>query len=333
MGSVGPATNVTSTTTTFASAATVAAPDSRLLNRLVGYLEYGRALTYLDQLLNSIKPDELEVIEQMVRERDEFAIYSNLARRVERGPSTLSERATNPKDDFERRGLAWMMALARVELNAMTAGYTSTPKPFEFNRPSAYELEAYKEMLEDGVRSHYWAMQAEQPLATLSRGVPSERLWQFERQAIAYAHRAAVVHEMISALGRIRQGEYSRLQLAELDEWRRQLKDLEGTIAFGVLGLHNLTVLSTTKEEKRQVGGGLQLGEVSLWACRGLLEQAVADLRKGTATINGIPVTSEDLKAGRIPGNPPSASGVANSPARAGSFGYWNVQGGSGVAN
>ena len=54
-------------------------------------------------------PRELEVAEQIVKSEDPLTIEINLSRKVEAAGS-LSEQSANPRDDFRRRGLAWMQA-------------------------------------------------------------------------------------------------------------------------------------------------------------------------------------------------------------------------------
>ena len=84
-----------------------------------------------DRLLEIASLEEYKVLDEIVQGRDECTIYTNLSRHLEKEPSTLSEVAQRPDDDFARRGLAWIMALARVALGAMAAGFTE--KPYQFD--------------------------------------------------------------------------------------------------------------------------------------------------------------------------------------------------------
>src|SRR5262245_48692120 len=104
--------------------------NPQLVNRVVGYLEYSQALTNFDRLLEVATPSELSAMQSLIEDHPEFTIYTNLSQRFETGPTMLSERPEHTGDDFAHRGLDWMMALARVELGAMAAGFTTSTDPF-----------------------------------------------------------------------------------------------------------------------------------------------------------------------------------------------------------
>ncbi len=97
------------------------------------------------------------MVETLVRSRDEYAIYVNRSQILERESSTLSEQPLNSSDEFERRGLSWLTALLRVELGALTAGFTDFPDPFAWIPPGNADVEEYAEVLLDSLRTHYWA--------------------------------------------------------------------------------------------------------------------------------------------------------------------------------
>src|SRR3569623_1152107 len=88
----------------FNSAFKIPAVDSRTLSRMVGFVEYGQALANLERFIASATPEELELAEQIVGERDDLAVFTNVSRRVEKEPSALSERAEGPADTFQGRG-------------------------------------------------------------------------------------------------------------------------------------------------------------------------------------------------------------------------------------
>ena len=58
--------------------------------------------------------------------------------------------ATYKLDDL----LAWVVALARLEVGAVLATYTDHPRPFHAAGPSRYERAAYREPLEDAMHTH-----------------------------------------------------------------------------------------------------------------------------------------------------------------------------------
>ena len=238
--------------------------DPQLVNRVVGYLEYRQALSMLDRLLEIASLEEFKVLDEIVQGRDECTIFTNLSRHLEKEPSTLTEVARKPDDDFARRGLAWIMALARVELGAMAAGFTEKPGPFDLYRPSWYELAPYQEILEDSMRTHYWALRNDPLVPTLRNGATPEP------QAIAYARRVTVALEFLRAARKVKETEYNQLQTSELNVWQSQLGQLESYMLYGVLRLHDPAVLQTS-----------QSTSVRLKACLRLQRIAQAEIRAG----------------------------------------------------
>ena len=201
--------------------------DKKLVYRLVGFYEYLNALRNFDALLRMVNPAELEMINKLIKEADEYAIYTNLSRTLQKKPSSLAEREQEAGDQFERRGLEWIMALARVELGAMLATYTPTKKPFEEVRPSKFEMPAYKELLEDGLRTHYWALWSDPAAAKLARKTPRSI-------TVAYVRRIALTLHFFNAVAKVNQGNLSPVQQVELKAWRRYLDDMWGTYVANI---------------------------------------------------------------------------------------------------
>ena len=118
--------------------------DSAEINRFLGFLEYQQALDRLDTLARTCTPNELAGFDSIVRQRPEFAVYSNLARDLPLGNTTLQIEPKRTGDDFKRHGLRWMMALARVELGAMLAVQTELPDPFWSLVRTDYDREVFR---------------------------------------------------------------------------------------------------------------------------------------------------------------------------------------------
>jgi len=192
-------------------------------------LEYGRALALLDRLVETATPAEFDVMNSLVTSRDEFAVYTNLSRRVEPAAGALTERKDADKNNWQQRGFDWVMALARVELGAIVAGFTDLPDPFEQSEPSPSELRAYREVLVDSTRTHYWAI----------RNDPAARSLRFqaEPQAIAYARRVTLALEFVRASRRLSELQLTRDQRVLLDAWELELAELQRAILYGVLRL------------------------------------------------------------------------------------------------
>jgi hypothetical protein len=100
----------------------------------------------------------MSAIDEIIKSEPEFTIFTNLARRIEQGRSSLAEKPNGPNDDFSRRGFRWVTALARVEVGAMLAGFTDHPNPFGAVMGKGYDIVEFKEMLIDGAKIHFWAL-------------------------------------------------------------------------------------------------------------------------------------------------------------------------------
>jgi hypothetical protein len=294
IGTVAP-TATTTTVTTGATAISQRNPET--VKRVVGYTEYGAALARFDRLLEIVTPGELEAIEKLVQGRDELAVYSNLSRRLEQKPGILSERSERSGDNYERRGLKWMMALARVELGAILAAFTENQDPFQMVRPSKYELPEYTEILEDSMRAHYWALRNDPVVKNLRSGLTSDT------QAIAYARRVAVAIEFIRAVRTLRGQEYSVNQRNELDKWQLELTELERSILYDVLGIHPSQTHSVTSSDPNKKS-------VIDRACQCINQELTADLQRGQARLTPIPdPQAGNLDAGARPSQtPPQAA-------------------------
>lgn len=216
-----------------------------MVYRLVGFIEYGKAVEFLDEFLKKAEPGEIEIAEQIVREQNQFAIYTNLSRTMQ-GQTQFSEQPRMAGDRFRRHGLAWMMALARVELGAMLAGFTSHPRPFHAVKPSKYEADAFRNLLLDGYRSHYWALKRDPVVSAYYKlGIP-------ENHIITYGRRATVARHFLRAVRDGSYQEFSGRQLAELSVHESDLRRLQLAYLY-CLSKKNSTIENETVTEKLKV--------------------------------------------------------------------------------
>ncbi len=237
--------------------------------RLVGYYEYGNALNLLDELVASCSTEELEAIDRLVAERDEFTVYTDLGRRLQRGPSSLIP-AASPTDKRGQRGLAWVMGLARIELAAMLAGFTSVPQPFEMLGPTPFDANAYRSLLHDGALSHYWSLVNDPMLEPVSRMSP------LQVQVLAYSRRLVIARGLLRATMKAHRGEYNPIQLREISAWKEGLDALQaGFIAKIELFLQDA--------QQQKVSQTSDQGEY-VKACIYLLKAEQRELQAGRAT-------------------------------------------------
>lgn len=246
--------------------------DARNVNRIVGYNEYRKALEYLHTLVLDSTDQELQEINEFVKEFDEFALYTNLSRQLQLGPSTLAERAQKADDTFERRGLDWVMALARVELGAMLAGFTEQPQPFLSVQPTKFEVQAYQELLADGLRTHYYALSRDPAVELFTRGKASDT------QSLAYGRRIHVALAMMESLLQLNGGEFNQQQLAETSQWKQNLDSSQSQ----VIGLLVARFFAAQGDERESY-------EAQVAGCPALQAGVRRESLNGTATLRPQP--------------------------------------------
>lgn len=198
---------------------TYAAPDEgalqganlKILARLVGFVEYEQALDHFQRFLKDAKPDELKAADELVRARDDLAIYTNLSRLIEPAGRREAEQPAAAGDTFERRGLEWVIALARLEHQAMLVGFTANPAPLVALLEPPRPGEPYTELLLDGARMHYWAW----------RKVRDKAKGEFPQgpDLVSEARRAALIIEFLLAAQQRSNG-----VIGEMPAWQQEVK-------------------------------------------------------------------------------------------------------------
>lgn len=194
--------------------------DAREVVRAVGYYEFGMALLNLEKLIASATREELAAFDALVKDRDEFSVFVNLSRKVPHPPSSLDEEAERPGDNFERRGLAWVTALARIEVGAMLATFTEVREPFRSLAGTGFDHEAYAELIQDGMRSHYWALANDDNLPQVVRKRPGQDI-------LNYVRRLVMAQAFWQATFQVAADNYSPVQLQELKAWEKYLDELQ----------------------------------------------------------------------------------------------------------
>jgi hypothetical protein len=197
--------------------------DPATVNRLVGFDEYRQALALLEALVRGSKPEEIEAYDQIVKSYDEYAIFTNLSRMVEKDQTAVTELESKPRDDFRRHGLDWLMALARVELAAMLATFTRTPRPFESLAPTPLERRAYLELLRDGARTHYWALRNDPDAVRIIRTAADERL-------LAYGNRLTLARTFLRTAARAGRNQDTPQQRALWRQWDQDLAQMHWAV-------------------------------------------------------------------------------------------------------
>ncbi|HJT34752.1 MAG TPA: hypothetical protein VJ783_22180 [Pirellulales bacterium] len=137
--------------------------NAKILSRLVGYFEYEQTLAHFQRFLAAASPSELAAADELVQARDELAIYTNLARFVKPAPNKFVESPANVlvessaivADNYQRRGLQWLIALAWIEHQAALVGFTASPLPLTTGMPMPVNDGAFQELLVDSALVHH----------------------------------------------------------------------------------------------------------------------------------------------------------------------------------
>ncbi|MDP7019542.1 MAG: hypothetical protein QGG36_27340 [Pirellulaceae bacterium] len=189
-------------------------------HRLVGFHEYTRALANLTKLVRACNDRERAALNEIIAERDEFAVFTNLSRLIQIGATTLDD-PVRVGASYERRGLNWMMALARVELGAMLAGFSEHQSPFRASSPTDFEFDAFRDLLRDGVRVHVAAISQDNRVRVLASLPPSQ-------SSLAYMRRMRIANSMIKATQFYGAVDLSATQQQHLTAWLKQIEEIQG---------------------------------------------------------------------------------------------------------
>jgi hypothetical protein len=223
-GTTGTVENVqTDTYTTSYTRAYLPPSDPNRIYRVVGFYEYSKALQNLDELASLANYEEMAVIDEIVKSEPEFTIYTNLSRRLELGRSSLVEqvlveKAPGGKDDGARKGFKWVTALARVEVGAALAGFSTHPLPFAAVAGKGYDKAEYKEMILDGAKMHFWSLTNDPGfLAIMRRFTPDSK-------TLTYLRRLNVASAFVYALAASSADEFNPAQKQEVGVYAAKLE-------------------------------------------------------------------------------------------------------------
>jgi len=224
---VGTKTFTTTTTTQYAQAY-LPKDDPYLINRLVGFFEYSKALEAFDELAALANNYEMKAIDEIIQSEPEFIVYTNLSRRLEQGRSSLAEIPSRPGDDFARHSFRWVTALARVEVGAMLAGFTDHPTPFAAVAGKGYDLAEYKELLLDGAKLHFWSLVNDSGFAEVTKKFKADGV------TLTYVRRLNVATAFVYAAGGLTGLELSPLQREEVATYAKSLDNARSSFQSAI---------------------------------------------------------------------------------------------------
>jgi len=185
----------TTTTTKYEDA------DATIPYRFVGSYEYGKAVETFEKLVSISTAEELAAYDKVLNGRPEFT-YFNGANVMLNAPPNLKNANKNQRtqyfDTFRKKGLAWMMALAKVELSATTSMYGEDKKPFQKYRVTQYDLGPYLQVLADDAAAHLRSLSQERGFHEVTRSGRKIDTW-----TLAYLRRLKLIRDMLVTISDI----------------------------------------------------------------------------------------------------------------------------------
>lgn len=171
-------------------------------DQVVGFVEYQMALAHFNRLLKTIKATEVEEVDALVAGDPRLRFYSCVSRLYDpiSKESTLRDPYKLNNGQYERSGLRWLIALARVELAAMQVevhrdwSFPTVTLPSESH---PFDYLAYRELLWDAARTHYYSMRYYLPVylvegsfknGALFRSLDPKEHYPLLKQEYAVAH-------------------------------------------------------------------------------------------------------------------------------------------------
>ena len=158
--------------------------DQNIVPRLVGSFEYWNSLQSLERLVKISNSKEIEVYDNLISFRPEFSFHIGLAKAYggdeisfDAKRIVFSNSAAQPQGaqnnptagKSTRSGLAWLMALARVELSASLSAYTDLENPFVKIPPTDFDRRQYEAIVFDDGLFHLQALNNDRDFQEISR--------------------------------------------------------------------------------------------------------------------------------------------------------------------
>lgn len=172
--------------------------DKTMPYRFVGSYEYGNALKAFEKLVAISTKEDLQAYDLVLINRPEFTYFNGANVSLKAMPN-LQKASTNQRnkyfDTFRKKGLAWMMALAKVELSATASMYGESKKPFQSIATTQFDGLPYLSVLSDDVAAHMRSLSQEPGFRKVTRSGRKIDTW-----TLAYLRRLKLIRDMIETL-------------------------------------------------------------------------------------------------------------------------------------
>ena len=231
--------------------------DETFPYRIVGSYEYGNSLSSLGELVDSSTPEQIEVYDKLIEMNSEYSFYSGVASGLgsDTDLSTTEEESSSDDDDesgYLKHSLAWMMALARVELGATISMYGDDEDPF--GKAVAlggvgFGAEEYLSILVDDAAAHLKAAQADSDYAkALKRTGP------VDSTTLNHLRRTQLINDMLvkATSSQVPEvvavaGPYVEVAQQYVDDMKKKISN--ATSSFRASSTSSRRVLSSVKQQ------------------------------------------------------------------------------------
>ena len=157
----------------------------------------------MEKLVDKSSEDEIEVYDKVIAQLPEFVFYSGMTAGVEQPKPVADDEDLEEAElqgvagsQFRKQSLAWLMALAKVELNATRSMYVPGNVAFIAKDDAEFGLLEYYHVLLDDVAAHLQAIETDDQFKKAIK----KSFETATSETVAYMRRLKLISSMLIAL-------------------------------------------------------------------------------------------------------------------------------------
>ncbi len=193
-------------------------------------------------------PEQVEVYDKLVSQKREFSFYSGVVSGV--GANAGGAKQRDPmafEQSFKKNSLAWLLALARVEIAATASMYGRSKAPFQDMAPENYGFSEYLAVLLDDLSAHVNALATDQDLKRVC-----ELTVKADSNTLAYLRRLKLVTDMLNTVQTASNGEFAYRARQIKRELKKYEQDLVNKVVLATANLSSTNVSNSTRPGSAQ---------------------------------------------------------------------------------